>query len=189
MSRAPTRPGFPGERTVERWLREGGAAYDVWATAAAHGDDRAAAWHALTSLDAQLTFARLLTNDDDALGRALAQCLRDLLDTHAHAPWVTLARTTLDHVLASTAPSPSLLAELAATEKVIIAARYERTRRGEPLDRDSALSIVRACSRLASGGLSRALGGIHWLDADVPDLSPRLKRHLDPLVGPALSPT
>jgi hypothetical protein len=162
---AAQRPGFPDERGVERWLREGRAPYDVWMSAAAYGDDRAAAWLACTDAAALFTMARLAGVPDGELARALAACALSLVADDA-ADAVVLR---------------GVLGRLAAGEALdnITQQRLSNiTTQGGDLH----TAIVTTSFDLARGGIRHGLGRLRRLVDAVPDLGMRVHQQLDPLV-------
>jgi hypothetical protein len=159
---APQRPGFPDEGGVERWLREGGAKYEVWMGAATSGDDRAAAWSACMDTGMLFTMARLAGVPDAELARALASCALALI-------------TTEDGVLRD------VLGRLAAGEKLdkrTIARISDIPTRGGDLH----TALVITALDLANGGIRLGLVRLGRLIDAVPDLGARAHVHLDPLV-------
>jgi len=162
---ADQRPGFPDERGVERWLREGRAPYEVWMSAAAYGDDRAAAWDACTDAAALFTMARLAGVPDGELVRALAACALSLVADDA-ADAVVLR---------------GVLGRLAAGEAVdnITQKRLSNiTTQGGDLH----TAIVTTAVDLARGGIRHGLARLRRLVDAVPDLGMRVHEQLDPLV-------
>lgn len=186
------RPGFAGERSVERWLREAGANYEVWMGAGVYGDDRAAAWRDTDSAETLLVMVRALGVADNVIARAHASCLIELLPTppdesgqELQAILTDLARTGA----AQPAQVDWLGAQAAAHQQAFAAAYRAARERGEPPpeDRDAQSLVLGATRALAKGGVSMAISLLHNLTSGVPDLAQRLRRHLEPLVSARLA--
>lgn len=159
---AAVRPGFPDERGVERWLREGRTRYEVWMSAAAFGDDRAAAWHACSDAAALFAIARLAGVPDGDLARALAACALALAGDQDDS-----LRSALAKLAAGTALDKK------AIDRIVAAP----TQGG-----DLHTALVTTTWDLARGGLRSGLERLRRLIDAVPDLGARVHAVLDPLV-------
>jgi len=172
---AEMRPGFPGEDDFERWLREGGALYHVWASSSCFRGDRVAAWRATDAPRTILCLACGLGISNDELVRAFARFLIQL------APEPEVA-AILETIAANGV-------ELADGRKQWLAERYAKVHqqrnaahRRQTADENRRDAILDVCAAFVSGGLDGAIARAALLTRITRDAGARLRACIEPLL-------